>query len=46
MDYFTKNVEVFRNGMVNGPLPGINKVDALIIGLTLEIAIREDIIIE
>ena len=47
LDYFTKRIEVFRNGMINGPTRAeLNKMDTLIIALALEVAIREGMMIE
>lgn len=46
-NYFTKRLEIFRNGMINGPQHcELNKMDTLIITLGLEVAIRENMMIE
>ena len=44
-DYFQKRVEIFRNGMINGPdTCEFNKMDTLIVALGLEVAIRENML--
>lgn len=46
-DYFKKRIEIFRNGMINGPEHNdLNKMDTLLIALVLEVAIREELLIE
>lgn len=46
-NFFKKRVEIFRNGMINGPENcELNKMDTLIITLGLEVAIREGMLIE
>jgi hypothetical protein len=46
-EYFRKRIEIFRNGMINGPDNcELNKMDTLVIALALEVAIREGMMIE